>query len=52
MSSMALPGLPDVPAVLAWPGPELKVVLCAVSDVPDAAVMSFSGCDLRRLEPM
>lgn len=49
---MVLPVLPGAAPVLAWPGPELKVVLCVVSDVPDVAVTSFSGCDLRRLEPM
>lgn len=46
---MVLPVLPWVPVVSTWPGPELKVVLCVVSD---AAATSFSGCDLRRLEPM
>lgn len=44
---MVLPVLPWE-AVFAWPGPEVKVVLCAVLE----PAMSFSGCDLRRLEPM
>ncbi len=46
---MVLPWRPWVPVVSAWPGPELKVVLCVVSVVADVAAASW---DLRRLEPM